>query len=454
MSSFFAKFKAYIHDKYVMPYSLKKSITKTNLKRTKILLPLLLVYGVIFLLFIIIFKPAQLNYFYHLFYYISIIVLSSISLLLLFVLKKKQAKLSFQIFPMYFLLVWLLSLCLVAIYMEDGSVNALLSLYCLIVVVLALLYIEPLMFIGTGLIINAPIVIKFFLNEDTLSAINFTILYCIFDAISLFRWSSLKSELLHERFITQQNKKLEVEIELAGLVQQNFYKHQDSVLKNWTVGYYFSPMLGVSGDLFDFYVTDSELDGFGIFDISGHGLSSALLTMLVKNILLTEFYNNENEFLEEKLYKANERIIEEKGNVENYLTGILAQVKKDSLEFIVAGHPAPIIFKNKKNETFYHTVEHENKPSVIGMRGIMPSYTIEKLSVSKNDQIVLYTDGILEIKNAEGEEFGKERLLNFVAKNALKSVDRQIELLKQEILSFQGDASQTDDVTFVILKKK
>lgn len=114
----------------------------------------------------------------------------------------------------------------------------------------------------------------------------------------------------------------------------------------------------------------------------------------------------------------------------------------------------PLFLKTKKNETFYHTVEHENKPSVIGMRGIMPSYTIEKLSVSKNDQIVLYTDGLLEIKNAEGEEFGKERLLNFVAKNALKSVDRQIELLKQEILSFQGDASQTDDVTFVILKKK
>ena len=88
------------------------------------------------------------------------------------------------------------------------------------------------------------------------------------------------------------------------------------------------------------------------------------------------------------------------------------------------------------------------------MKDFAPSYKIEKFSADKNDQIVLYTAGLLEIKNAQGEEFGKERLLNVVAKNALQSVERQVELLKQEILAFQGDAVQTDDVTFVILKKK
>lgn len=450
----FSKLKSYIQEYFVMPYSLKKSIIKNNLNRMKILLPLLCFYGLIFLLFIVIFKPPKLNNFYHVIYYSVTVCVSFISFVALRFLERKEVKQNLRILPMYFVLVWLLTLCIAAIYVEDASVNALLSFYCLIVVVLALLYVNPMIFICAGMVACVFIVPKFIYNGDILSAINFVLLYGVFDAISLFRWSSLKSELLHERFITQQNKKLEVEIGLAGLVQQNFYKHQDISFKNWAVGYYFSPMLGVSGDLFDFYRKDSDLEGFGIFDISGHGLSSALLTMLVKNILATEFYSEENEFLEEKLYKANDRIIAEKGNVENYLTGILAQVKKDSLEFVVAGHPSPIIFKNKKKETFYYDVCHENNPSVIGMKDFAPSYKIEKFSADKNDQIVLYTDGLLEIKNAQGEEFGKERLLNVVAKNALQSVERQVELLKQEILAFQGDAVQTDDVTFVILKKK
>ena len=95
-------------------------------------------------------------------------------------------------------------------------------------------------------------------------------------------------------------------------------------------------MMGVAGDLFDFYTDSNSLDGLGIYDISGHGISSGLLTMLVKNIIHNEFYKKENKTLDEILYKSNNRIIEEKGNVENYVTGILMKIKNNDVNFVVA----------------------------------------------------------------------------------------------------------------------
>ena len=154
------------------------------------------------------------------------------------------------------------------------------------------------------------------------------------------------------------------------------------------------------------------------------------------------------------MYKSNNRIIEEKGNVENYVTGILMKIKNNDVNFVVAGHPSPIVTSNKEHKTYFYDVLHENKPSIIGMRYIEPFYRVDKVSLSKNDQIVLYTDGILDLKNKEGLVFGKQKLLDFFAKNSWKTVEEQIDTLKQELANFKQDVQQNDDITVLILKRK
>ena len=59
-------------------------------------------------------------------------------------------------------------------------------------------------------------------------------------------------------------------------------------LKNYEIAYYNKAMAGVSGDFYDFYYNNTSLEGFGIFDVSGHGLASGLVTMLAKNIIEEE----------------------------------------------------------------------------------------------------------------------------------------------------------------------
>ena len=86
------------------------------------------------------------------------------------------------------------------------------------------------------------------------------------------------------------------------------------------------PLAGVSGDLYDIFYTGNHLNGLGIFDVSGHGISSGLVTMLVKNIIEQEFHDGSNEKLEDVMYIINDRLIEEKGNTKRSLFRFQPQV--------------------------------------------------------------------------------------------------------------------------------
>ena len=388
------------------------------------------------------------------FYYIITIFIGITGILLLSIFNMTDGRPLIKNIPMYYIIFTLAALCVVAVYHENASTNSLLSLFCLIVFILAVLYVEPIVFFFLAFAIGTPIITKFFMNGDSLSAFSFIILFTIFDCLSLFRWGSIKSELTNQKRLTDQNEKLEREIELASTLQQNFYRQKQFFLNDWDLGYYCKPMVGVSGDLFDFYVTKTVLDGLGIFDISGHGISSGLLTMLVKTILHNEFYNQEYKNLDDIVYRINDRIIEEKGNVQNYITGILAKTTETGIDFVLAGHPTPIIYKSETNKASYYEYATEDFPNIIGMKEIQPYYKVESVTINKNDIFVLYTDGIIELRNANGEMFGKDRFLSVIEKNGWKSVNEQVELLKCELAAFLNGHPQNDDITFIILKHK
>ena len=126
-----------------------------------------------------------------------------------------------------------------------------------------------------------------------------------------------------ELLVTQRTEALEKEknralqeIDLAGFVQKSFYKVDTSEIKDWDLHIAFKPMSGVSGDLYIVFITENHLDGIGIFDISGHGIASGLVTMLVKNIIEKEFKKGKKLPLNNVMEKINDRIIAEKGSID------------------------------------------------------------------------------------------------------------------------------------------
>lgn len=256
-----------------------------------------------------------------------------------------------------------------------------------------------------------------------------------------------------EAYLKKQNDMLGKEIKLASSIQQNFYKQDVTKIKDWDIGFCYQPMTGVSGDLYDVFKTDDVLDGFGVFDVSGHGISSGLVTMLVKNIIHQEFYIDKDEELWETLLKINDRVIEEKGDIENYLTGILARIKdKNTIEFVNASHPLPLVYRKKTGDI--EVIPRRTEAlGAIGIKDFPTFYESQFINLEEGDELILYTDGAIECINSNSEEFGIERL-----KESLKNVvefraSEQIYLILNDINDFRGSVDPKDDITLLIIKK-
>ena len=255
-----------------------------------------------------------------------------------------------------------------------------------------------------------------------------------------------------EYYLQRHNEALENEIKMAAVIQQNFFRQEVENIKKYEVAYFSRPMVGVSGDLYDFYKTGEKLDGLGIFDVSGHGISSGLVTMLVKNIIHQEFYKKSKLELWEILNKINDRVIEEKGEIQNYLTGILVRLYEDKFELVDAGHPAPILYKKKTGKCEYIELGKKSV-GVIGIPDFPVFYESLYFDFEDGDELILYSDGVIDIQNENEEYFGKDRMLNAVEANLNKSAAEQVSFIANSIYSFCANREQNDDITIIVLKK-
>lgn len=256
-----------------------------------------------------------------------------------------------------------------------------------------------------------------------------------------------------EKSLEIQTKLLSTEIHQAAVIQQTFYKQKQTEFSDWEISFKNMPMAEVTGDLYDIYTENDKLKGLGIFDISGHGISSGLITMLAKNIIHQEFFANYNKDLQSTVGIINNRLIEDKGDIENYLTGIFIKTYDNKIELVNAGHQFPIIYKAKEKS---FTVLNKD-PSAMGAVGIkyLPGvYITQEIEFASGDEIILYTDGIVECKNKKNELFGLERFMSTLKTFTEISPEKQINFVTSELKKFADNEVQTDDMTILILKKK
>ena len=244
------------------------------------------------------------------------------------------------------------------------------------------------------------------------------------------------------------------EIELASFVQQSFFKLDTTNIKDWDFTYYSKPMAGVSGDLYLAFKTNNTLEGIGIFDISGHGIASGLVTMLVKNIIEQEFYKGFDQPLEEVMKIINDRIIAEKGNIENYLTGMLIRIKDDKLELVNAGHPKALLYKAEADSIDFIEKEGINQYGAIGIDGFPVNFQTLNFEMDSGDELILYTDGITEAESPEKKYFGTEGIIRVFNENKFKNIEHQVQEINEALEAFTESETFDDDITYVIIRKK
>ncbi|MCP4138495.1 MAG: SpoIIE family protein phosphatase [bacterium] len=263
------------------------------------------------------------------------------------------------------------------------------------------------------------------------------------------------------RSLMDSNKKLEtaqkmaeIDMEMAIHVQTNFLPREVPSSEEWEAAYFFRPMAGVSGDFYDFYVINETFVGTGLFDVSGHGVSSGLITMLAKSIIFRNYKLGYNHKLNDVFMDINKELQAEIATVHYFLTGVLLRFNNDIVEYVNAGHPD--IFMRSGEKVF--PVTGENNKSISGAYlGLDYSdlpYEVLEFKVKKGDYILLYSDALIEEKNKNGEPYQGERVERSLEKAPAGSAREILCSIVKSFYDFNGSKdSLSDDLTVIVLKK-
>lgn len=209
------------------------------------------------------------------------------------------------------------------------------------------------------------------------------------------------------------------------------------------------PSKTVGGDFYDYIKLKDGKYALIIADVSGKGLKASFFMVMTRSVL--RVYSSQIDNPAKILEQTNKHIFydSKKGM---FVTCFLAIVdtKNKSITYSNAGHiPQYFIKKSAMNKAEYLTEMYiPGKPLGFVENA---SYKNKKISYSKADKIIMFTDGVTETFNKDNEEFGESKLKD-ILKNEYDSSKELLNDIVEETVYFRADAPQFDDITLLIAK--
>ncbi len=246
------------------------------------------------------------------------------------------------------------------------------------------------------------------------------------------------------------------EMSLAASVQAGFLPRKPPSCNSYDIAFTYTPWSEVSGDFFDFYESGGELKGAGIFDVSGHGLSSGLLTLLSKSIISRHFNFQKDQRLSVIVENINKEMVDEIGQIDNYVTGIILRFLDDRVEYVNCAHP-DIVFRSGVSGKVGMIMDKSgvaNKSSFLGVPGINKPFPSLSLKLGSGDCLLLYTDCMIEAANSQGASFGETGIMEALRRAPGGSAQIILDHVIKEFNDFHGGTALKDDLTAIIIKRK
>jgi sigma-B regulation protein RsbU (phosphoserine phosphatase) len=133
------------------------------------------------------------------------------------------------------------------------------------------------------------------------------------------------------------------------------------------------------------------------------------------------------------------------GKFITFFWAIIDDVNRQLL-YVNAGHNPPLLIRKNK------IIKLDRGGIILGVMKTVIPYTSEKLQLEKDDVIVLFTDGVSEAMNKQGDEFSDEKLEKLSLNLAPKSADEISDIIQSEVSKFTYGAVQSDDITLMVIK--
>ena len=302
--------------------------------------------------------------------------------------------------------------------------------------------IAPLLYAGENLgvlaLANGPMSTKFTETD-----------FEVFKAISEQSAFALYNAIVYSE--ANEKKRLDRDLEIARDIQRILLPSTSPEVSGFEINGINIPARQVSGDYFDYIQVDSTHLGIVIADVSGKGVPASLIMAMCRSVLRS--HASANPSAADVLRKVNRQLFPDmKEDMFISMAYLILDHATGQLTMARAGHDAPLLYTAATRK-----VAKVNPPGMaLGVDSgsvfdrLTRNYTVH---LNKDDCLVLYTDGVTEALDAQGAEFGMEKMIQTVLAAAPEGAPAIVKRLTDELRTFVGAQPQADDITLIVIRK-
>lgn len=249
------------------------------------------------------------------------------------------------------------------------------------------------------------------------------------------------------------NKRLQAELDITRQLQQMILPREQELgnIRELEIAAFMQPAEEVGGDYYDVLLENGRTT-IGIGDVTGHGLESGVLMIMVQTAVRTLISNNETDpvrfltALNRTIYGNTQRMRSDKNLtlcILDYTAGILR----------IAGQHEELIVIRASGAT--ERVDTANLGFPIGLEENISAWVAyTEVSLEPEDVVILYTDGITEAESPEGKLYGLDRLCEVAGEHRHKTAPMIKQLIIEDVLKHISTQTVFDDITLMVLKQR
>jgi sigma-B regulation protein RsbU (phosphoserine phosphatase) len=257
---------------------------------------------------------------------------------------------------------------------------------------------------------------------------------CNIIAVAIENKRLFKDNLQQEMF----KRELEMAKEVQAMLIPSSLPHDE----HFDFSAFYKPMRQVGGDYYDFIYLNEDEILFCVADVSGKGVSAAILMANFQAYLraMVTYMTSLSDFVTH----LNERVVQSaKG--EKFITMFIAKysISKRELTYVNAGHNPPVLHHSNGNESLGLGT------TGLGMLEKLYRLEVGQVHIPEESLLLCYTDGLVEQENDSGSDFGTEHLINFMDDNSSLKSEAFNKKLIEHLINFKGDQPYIDDIALL-----
>jgi sigma-B regulation protein RsbU (phosphoserine phosphatase) len=251
--------------------------------------------------------------------------------------------------------------------------------------------------------------------------------------------------------MANEKKRLDHDLEIARDIQRILLPAEAPAINGFQISGLNVPARQVSGDYFDYIQVDDERLGVAIADVSGKGVPASLIMAICRSVLRAEAARNPSPA--DVLRKVNRQLYPDiKEDMFISMAYLILDHERDGVMLARAGHDAPLLYKRASQ-----SVTPVKSPGMVV--GIDSGNVFDRLTadfavpLERDDCLVLYTDGVTEALNTDGDEFGIDRMIQSLRASATNGPQTIVKRIIEDVRNFTGSFPQNDDITLIAIRK-